>query len=317
MAIVFKGTMKSSLDVGSSKKHSTKSHKKVSFDVAPRAINFARKSTAPHHYLQSPGHAPCRCKGFGKKYMHLELKKGFGKKCMHLELKKVDTTGYKIPQQSMSDYEYACLYGCARLLPVDEALSSARTSKVRNKHEKKSFGSEISRILRSRNTSLMDKRVYKKVDVAVLKSVLKNKLAHRLISKSAYKKSKKTKLALQKLETSNVVVKNKNESRKRAREPEEKQVNFSVDEPTMMEPTSSSVLHSTSSPQALPSASVDEPMVDNVIGPFTSSVRSPQASLSASVNSPPSMASAEAEYQQRLKETIDKMSEEPAQKRKK
>lgn len=240
-----------------------KPHKKVSFDVKPRAMNFARKSTGPHSLKRISKLTPSKCRGLRKK-------------CMHLELNKVDISGYDIPRLPVVDCECSDLYGCARLLPVDESMSCARTSVVRNKHWKKSFGSEISRILKTQN-----KGVLKKIDVSrVLKGVLKHNRGSHCLSKPVHKKSRMKKIS------HHTPVLKKGESRKREREPEVKHVKFS---------------------EAMPADALVDLCSDGPCSPCSSLVHS-------STSTPPS---AEAEYELKLKETIEKISEESSAKRRK
>ncbi len=275
-----------------SNRHPAKSHKKVSFDVKPRTMNIARKST----FLRTPIPSPMNV---------LRRYKRLNKKHMLLKLHKIDTTGYEIPHFSMFELECSCLYDCARLLPVEEAISCARTSAVRNKIQKKTWNSmkptsshfnvdKKPTIPPSSNSDDIlkhrESRVHQRVKSP---GVLKKKTAQsskgtlHSSGKPYYKKYKRSKLACQTLKAYNVMKsQNPVKSRKRVLdpEPEEKHVDFTLAEPTM-EPTNDDYMEPTDLVESFPSIS------------------SPQDD----------MAKAEVEYELKLKETIEKMTGEPGE----
>lgn len=104
---------------GSTAQHShntNKLHKKVSFDAKPRRIQFAKKSTS-----------------------RIRIRTGT-RKYMRLELTKADISGYKLPRNILDSND---LFGCARLLPVEEVLPRARSRShpIHLAHERSSLDS--------------------------------------------------------------------------------------------------------------------------------------------------------------------------------
>ena len=272
-----------------------KTQKRVTFDIKPAsAIHIARKSAIPCTVVQS----------IHRRY------KNFPKKEMLLELKKVDITGYDIPRQSMFERECSVLYGCARLLSVDEVSSCARTSAVRNNgvirprssnlnvDQKPSISpslrAKIYKTMKGPSGRSMFNKVNRRKHVSTqLKSVMKlksilNKGLYR--SDKSYKKSSKVAHPNKKPSTG-MMSPDLADSRKRVREPEEKHVNFTLSESV--------------SSESVPSESVPSESM-NV---FMESLPSTSSSQD--------MTSAQLEYELKLKETIEKMTGEPAPKKKK